>query len=344
MYLIRNVDPSDLNDLYELSGLVTFINLPKDIDLIKKKIASSVRTFKRADKDKSKNNYIFVLEDTELKKVIGVSMIHGQHGTDEEPHYYLTVGQEEKFSETINTGFIHGTLKLDYECNGYTEIGRLVLHPDYRNNASKLGKQISFVRFLYIGMNPNHFTPLIHSELMPPFDQDGNSPLWEAVGRKFMNVDYHEADVLSRQNKEFILSLFPSEIIYTSLLPIEARDAIGKVGDDTRPVKKMLESIGFKYTKEVDPFDGGPHYRANQSEIKPIRHMFKFKVSTSKLAADATTHSMLITLPNDPGKFRAVKVDGVLETVGEKKMLILTDECRSIIDEYGEFVGHGILL
>ena len=38
MYLVRNVDPSDLNDLYELSGLVTFINLPKVIDLIKKPI------------------------------------------------------------------------------------------------------------------------------------------------------------------------------------------------------------------------------------------------------------------------------------------------------------------
>ncbi|MBI2521355.1 MAG: arginine N-succinyltransferase [Bdellovibrio sp.] len=343
MYLIRNVDPSDLNDLYELSGLVTFINLPRDIDLIKKKIASSVRTFKRADKDKSKNNYIFVLEDTENKKVIGVSMIHGQHGTDEEPHYYLTVGQEEKFSETINTGFIHGTLKLDYECNGYTEIGGLVLHPDYRSNVAKLGKQISFVRFLYIGMHPNQFTSLIHSELMPPFDKDGNSPLWEAIGRKFMNVDYHEADVLSRQNKEFILSLFPSEIIYTSLLPIEARDAIGKVGDDTKPVKKMLESIGFKYTKEVDPFDGGPHYRAPKNEIKPIREMFAFKILAEAICTANEAHTFLITLPSDPGKFKAMKVEGKLEE-NVRKNLILTSEYGHIIDEFGEFIGNGIHL
>ncbi|OFZ14152.1 MAG: hypothetical protein A2X86_04685 [Bdellovibrionales bacterium GWA2_49_15] len=344
MYLIRNVDPSDLNDLYELSGLVTFINLPKDIDLIKKKIANSVRTFKKPDKDKSKNKYIFVLEDTELKKVIGVSMIHGQHGTDEEPHYYLTVGQEEKFSETINTGFIHGTLKLDYECNGYTEIGGLVLHPDYRSNISKLGKQISFVRFLYIGMNSNQFTPIIHSELMPPFDKDGNSPLWEAIGRKFMNVDYHEADVLSRQNKEFILSLFPSEIIYTSLLPIEARDAIGKVGDDTKLVKKMLESIGFKYTKEVDPFDGGPHYRAPKTEIKTIRDMFMFKTIVDASTTGSDLQTFLITLPNDPGKFRAMKVDGKLEDHGDKKNLILSSDYSSVIDEFGEFLGHGIHL
>lgn len=33
----------------------------------------------------------------------------------------------------------------------------------------------------------------------------------------------------------------------------------------------MLENIGFKYTFEVDPFDGGPHYRCPLKEIKPIK-------------------------------------------------------------------------
>lgn len=76
---------------------------------------------------------------------------------------------------------------------------------------------------------------------MPPFDNKGNSPLWEAIGRRFMNMDYHEADILSRSNKEFILSLYPAENIYQTLLPFDARDAIGKVGKDTEPVRKMLE-------------------------------------------------------------------------------------------------------
>ena len=91
-------------------------------------------------------------------------------------------------------------------------------------------------------------------------------------------MDYNSADVLSRNNKEFILSLYPSDTIYVSLLPIQARNAIGKVGSETKPIKKMLESIGFKYMNEVDPFDGGPHYRCKLSEIAPIKTMVEKEI------------------------------------------------------------------
>jgi len=277
-FMIRNVVPDDLDDLFELSQIVTFINLPNDKQLIKEKIESSYKSFKDPKKDLSKNWYIFVLVDLSINKVIGVSMIHAQHGTEKEPHFYLSVSQEHKFSKTINTGFTHGTLKLGLETNGPSEIGGLVLHPDYRSNGLKLGKQISFVRFIYISLFPKRFKEYIHSELMPPLDENGDSPLWEAIGRRFLNMDYQEADILSRNNKEFITSLFPSDNIYMTLLPMEARESIGKVGRDTIPVKKMLESIGFEYTDEVDPFDGGPHYRAIQSRIEPILESRQYEV------------------------------------------------------------------
>jgi len=220
MFVLRSVQPSDLAALFKLSNIMTFINLPPDEELISSKIDSSLKSFKNPDSDLSKNYYIFVLEDFESGEILGVSMIHAQHGTENEPHFYLTVGQEAKFSQTINTGFVHGTLKLGLDPNGPTEIGGLILNPDFRGHKEKLGKQLSFVRFLYMANNPDRFKPMIHSELMPPLDRYGNSPLWEAVGRRFFNMNYHEADVLSRNNKEFILSLFPSENIYQTLLPM----------------------------------------------------------------------------------------------------------------------------
>lgn len=271
MFILRSVRPDDLKNLYKLSNIMTFINLPPDEDLISAKIDSSIQSFNNPSKKLFENYYIFVLEDLERDEVLGVSMIHSQHGTDQEPHFYLTVGQESKFSQTINTGFVHGTLKLGLDTNGPTEIGGLILNPEFRGHTEKLGKQLSFVRFLYMSDHQDRFKPMIHSELMPPLDKFGNSPLWEAVGRRFFNMNYHEADVLSRSNKEFILSLFPSENIYQTLLPMEARESIGKVGKETEPVKRMLENIGFKYTFEVDPFDGGPHYRCPLKDIKPIK-------------------------------------------------------------------------
>jgi arginine N-succinyltransferase len=280
MFRIRNVKESDLEDIYELSKLQVFINLPANQEKLRKIIVNSIASFKSPSKQLENNYFLFALEDISKKKVIGVSMIHGKHGTDAEPHFYLRVSREHKFSTTINTGFIHGTLKLGTESNGWSEIGGLILDPKYRGNELKLGKQLSFVRFLYITNHPELFTKNIHCELMPPFDEEGKSPLWEAIGRRFMNMNYDDADRLSRENKEFILSLYPSDTIYETLLPLHARNAIGKVGKSTQPVKKMLESIGFKYMNEVDPFDGGPHYRCLQTEIKPIKERYSGKLNT----------------------------------------------------------------
>lgn len=307
MFILRSVQPKDLKDLFTLSNIMTFINLPADEELISSKIESSMRSFKRPSSELFKNYYIFVLEDFETGEILGCSMIHAQHGTEHEPHFYLTVGQEAKFSQTINTGFVHGTLKLGLDFNGPTEIGGLILNPDFRGHKEKLGKQLSFVRFLFMGANPERFKPMIHSELMPPLDKKGNSPLWEAVGRRFLNMNYHEADVLSRSNKEFILSLFPSENIYQTLLPMEARESIGKVGKETEPVKRMLESIGFKYTYEVDPFDGGPHYRCPLKDIKPIKEKMTGLLITNKNFDASKAKEVLLSLEQPDHDFFAVR-------------------------------------
>ena len=312
MFILRPAKLSDAEDLFTLSQFYVFINLPSDKAIIEKKIKSSIKAFEKPSKDLSEDTYIFILEDTSKSKVIGCSMIHAQHGTEEEPHFYLTVSQENKFSESINTGFIHGTLKLGYDTNGPSEIGGLILDPSYRKNNHKLGKQLSFVRFLFMGLNPKRFKPMIHSELMPPFDKDGKSPLWEAIGRRFLNMEYHDADLLSRSNKEFILSLYPSDTIYETLLPIEARNAIGKVGRDTQPVKRMLEGIGFKYTREVDPFDGGPHYRSKLTEIKPIKELFTGTIHFDKELDKKECLNYLVT-PEDTEIFNAIKIKGIIE-------------------------------
>lgn len=298
---------------------MTFINLPPDEELISAKIDSSIKSFHNPSKRLWENYYIFVLEDQDSGDVLGVSMIHAQHGTDNEPHFYLTVGQESKFSQTINTGFVHGTLKLGLDTNGPTEIGGLILNPEFRAHQEKLGKQLSFVRFLYMADHEERFKPMIHSELVPPLDKVGNSPLWEAVGRRFFNMNYHEADILSRSNKEFILSLFPSENIYQTLLPMEARESIGKVGKDTEPVKRMLENIGFKYTFEVDPFDGGPHFRCPLKDIKPIKEKITGQLVSNNFDPN-DTREVLINVSHPEYDFFAFKTQLQVHGDGQVSM------------------------
>ena len=323
MFRLRSAQISDIHDLFELSQMLSFINLPADKELLKKKITISINSFADLNRRQEDNSYIFVLEDIKNKKVIGTSIIHGKHGTEKSPHFFFKVSRERKYSTTIHTGFTHGTLKFGFETDGYSEIGGLVLHPDYRNNEHKLGKQLSFVRFLYIALNRAKFTDYIHTELMPPLDSEGHSPLWEAIGRRFLNMEYQDADKLSRNNKEFILSLFPRESIYITLLPPNARNTIGDVGEETKPVVRMLESVGFQYSEEVDPFDGGPHYKAKTSEIKPIRALFTGTVSNS--CESSRTQKMLVTSESPEKSFQPHCVEASIDQESQKIFIKNTD-------------------
>ena len=282
-FLIRSVRESALDELLRLSRLVYFINLPDDKDILKEKIRVSVDSFNGNLEDKFKREYIFVIEDTKNNKVIGTSMIIGRHGCPESPHMYLELNELQKYSETIHTGFIHKVLRLKFDSDGPTEIGGLVMDPAYRGHTAKLGRQLSYARFLFIKMKRRWFKDRILSELMPPLSENGESVLWENLGRKFTNLSYQDADLLSRKNKEFITSLFPKGDIYTVLLPGEARDAIGRVGKATEPVKYMLEKIGFKWKGHIDPFDGGPHYWADTDKISIIQDTKKASLNRESL-------------------------------------------------------------
>ncbi len=298
-FLVRSVRETDLDELLRLSRLVYFINLPNDRDILKEKISNSVNSFTGNIEDKFKREYIFIIEDTKEKKVIGTSMIIARHGSPDEPHMYLELNEIQKYSETIHTGFIHKVLRLKFDSDGPTEIGGLVMDPAYRGHVGKLGRQLSFARFLFIKMRRRWFKDRILSELMPPLTESGESVLWENLGRKFTNLSYQDADLLSRKNKEFITSLFPKGDIYTVLLPGEARDAIGRVGKATEPVKHMLEKIGFHWKGHIDPFDGGPHYWADTDKISIIHESKKVSLNKESLKRRAKDTALVASIAND---------------------------------------------
>ncbi len=278
MFKLRIALKKDTDALVKFANEMNFINLPKDKIETEKKIENSLCSFHSPNKKLEENNYIFILDDLKKNQVIGCSMIHGKHGTQKKPHLFLKVDKKELYSHTLNKKYTHCTLQLGQEKNGYSEIGGLFLAAPYRGHPQKLGKQLSYIRFLYMGIYRQYFTKVVHVELIPPLDKEGNSPLWKALGQRFVSMSYKEADTLSRENKEFILSLFPSQIIYKTLLPQEAQDVIGQVGHDTLPVKKMLENIGLSYINEIDPLDGGPHYRANLNDITLIKALKKLSL------------------------------------------------------------------
>jgi arginine N-succinyltransferase len=175
----------------------------------------------------------------------------------------------------------HQTLEFKRAFTPHTEIGALILDPTYRGHPKKLGKLLSFSRLLYIARFPDRFCESVQAELLPPFEADGSSRLWNWLGRKFTGLDYLEADRLSRENNEFMQALFPPGLIYTSLMPEEVQAVIGAVGEGTKGVAKMLRSIGFSFNHHIDPFDGGPHFEARTDRITLVEQAKDFVLARS---------------------------------------------------------------
>lgn len=276
-YEIRAVVPGDEDQLLAVAKHLDSVNLPDDRDSIHEIVDASYKSFTGATVNPRLRQYVFALVDRAKEAIIGTSMIIAQLGRRDAPYIYFDVFDEEKYSATIDRHFHHTVLRIGYSYNGPTEIGGLVLHPDYRRVPDKLGLMISYVRFLYMAVHQDLFQDEVLAELLPPLEPDGTSHLWEALGRHFTDMSYADADFLSKKNKEFIKGLFPEGFIYASLLSKGAQGVIGKTGTQTRGVEKLLKRIGFRYAHRVDPFDGGPHYTAPMHEISLVEQTRRTK-------------------------------------------------------------------
>jgi arginine N-succinyltransferase len=269
--LIRQANTNDLEGVLRLAAIFNTVNLPNNEAVLADMLKCSEDSFSGQITKAANREYIFVMEDLEQEQIIGTSMAIAQHGHRDAPHIFFDVRPVQRYSETVDKLFKHKVLQLGFSYDGPTEIGGLVLDPKYRGKPGKLGKQLSFIRFLFMAMHRNIFKDRLLAELLPPFLGGNRSHLWEACGKRFTNLTYQEADKISKNNKEFIKGLFPAGPIHASLFANEAQDVIGKVGEATKGVQRMLENIGFHYVNRVDPFDGGPHFEANTDAIWPVK-------------------------------------------------------------------------
>lgn len=311
MFLLRDVQKSDLDDLLRVAQALNSVNLPARREALEEIIDKSCRSFTGKVKEPFEREYLFVLEDVRNQSLVGTSMIIAQHGTREAPHIYLDVSTREHYSQSLDKHFKHQLLSIGFNYEGPTEIGGLVVDPKYRGEG-KPGKQLSFVRFLFMAMHRKLFRDRVLAELLPPLMPDGRSVLWEHFGRKFTGLDYQTADKLSRQSKEFIQALWPQTDVYATFFPDKVRHSIGKVGPQTEPVKRMLEKIGFRYVERIDPFDGGPHFEADTKDIVLVQRYRRAKVTEEPL--ERQTEEYLVAVERAAGKsrFRAVKTSAVI--------------------------------
>ena len=305
MFRIRQSYREDVEQVLAVSEHLDTVNLPHDRGVIEHILERSEKSF-AGQLPVDEVELLFVLEDLERERIIGTSMIYAQHGTKRAPHIFFRVENDERYSVTLDRYFVHQTLRIGYNYHGPTEIGGLILLPEYRRNPNGLGKALSYVRFLYMRMHRALFRDHVLSELLPPLETDGTSRLWEALGRRFTGLTYQEADRLSKDNKEFIQALFPDDPIHTELLSDDVRAVIGQVGEDTRAVERMLRRIGFDYAEQIDPFDGGPHFVAKTDDIAIVRDAREVELRDAPANGERKWAIAAIETPGARPEFRAL--------------------------------------
>ncbi|MBI1883270.1 MAG: arginine N-succinyltransferase [Chlamydiae bacterium] len=267
MFLVRSIEKRDLSAFFRLASILDTYNLPKDKELLAQIIQTSLNSFKGNLKNPHEGRFVFVAEELSSGKIVGTSEILAKRGLPHNPFIYCDVGEDCLKSRTLHKEVKHRYIKLCSTLDGATEIGGLVVDPRYRGKGRGVGKALSYVRFMYMKFHPRKFQKRVLAELLAYLTPKGENPLWDVLGKHFTGLSYHRADRLSVFNKEFILSLFPAEKIYTCLLPERVQRILERPGLHTVPAQVLLEKIGLKYLRQVDPFDGGPLYGAKLSDV-----------------------------------------------------------------------------
>lgn len=307
MMIIRYIEPKDVNDLYLLAQKAGFglTSLQPNMEKLAARIERACKTV-AGELPKADQVYLFVLEDTELNKVVGVCGIEVALGL-KEPWYNFHVGTQVHASEPLSVYNALPTLYLSNDHTNCSELCTLFLDPDYRLN--KNGKFLSKVRFLFLSAFRQYFEETIVAEMRGYSDANGQSPFWNAVGHKFFNIEFTKADYLSGVGqKAFIAELMPRHPLYVDMLPDDAKAAIGIVHPNTRPAYNLLLEEGLRYKGYVDIFDGGATLQADIENLRAIKESQSVAVKIEQPENIAVGDESYIVANDDYENYRAILV------------------------------------
>lgn len=280
-FVIRPVKPDDMPEILVLAQKAKpgLTNLLPDRDLLQHKVEWSMNSFRKKLTSPENELYFFVIEEIFSKKIIGTCGIFSDVGDE---FYSFRVSREMVSSEQLNVRRENHYLQLVNDYKNVSELALLLIGQKYRKKG--LGKFLSRSRYLYLADNLEKFHPHIIAEMRGNIDIWGRSAFWDALGGRFIDLKFTQADHLSAGNKKhFIPELLPHTPIPVALLSPAAQKVIGKAHADTAAAVKVLQEEGFEYSHYVDIFDGGPTLEAVLKQLKTVSQSQRARVSATNL-------------------------------------------------------------
>ena len=309
--LLRPVTAADLPDLVRMAAASAdgISSLPCDETKLRARIAASEQAFASPDDASGEETYLFVLEDA--GRIVGCSGIAASAGFFDRFYSYRNEFVVHASAALGVSQRMH-TLHLCHDLTGTTLLTSFYLDPGYEDGPA--AQLLSRARLLFIHANAGRFSERIAAESPGVTEADGQSPFWDAVGRRFFGMGYPEAEaVIGGRSKAVIADLMPPSPVYVALLPERAQWALGQLHPVGELPFSILQDEGFDADTYVDIFEGGPTVAAPRASLRSVRRARAVVVQAGAAAGPRRAH--LLVRPGRAG-FAAVLAevgDGVAE-------------------------------
>lgn len=245
-------------------------SLPADREKLYDKIRASSHAFSAEVDVAGEEIYFFVLEDPASGRIVGTSGIAASAGFGDRFYSYRNEFIVHASQELGASNKIHA-LHLCHDLTGASLLTSFYIEPAYE--AGVWPHLLSRARLLFMAEHPQRFTERLAAEFPGVCDDAGRSPFWDAVGRRFFNLGYPQAEQLAGgRSKSFIAELMPQYPVYVPLLPPEAQLAIGQLHPAGELPFRLLIDEGFGADTYIDVFDGGPTLEAPVAGLASWRH------------------------------------------------------------------------
>lgn len=309
MYVVRPVDRADIGALEAMAAISMpgVHTLPRTREGIHAAVERSIASFAAQVDIPSEESYLFVLEDLRSREVLGTAAIHASAGSNG-TYFAFRNDVIQQVSRDLNISHSVHALTLCSELTAYSQLSGFFL--THRERAGIEAALLSRARLLYAMLAPHRFGDRFFVPLAGRLDPEGQSPFWNALGRKFFKMDFLEAERLieGARNRTLIVELMPHYPVYVPLLPGDAQAALGQIHPSGQMAFDLLTQEGFEADEYIDIFDGGPILQAHRNALRAFCASQRVRVAGFDAPPAGTAALADYAVARADGAFRAVTV------------------------------------
>ncbi|HEX8786277.1 MAG TPA: arginine N-succinyltransferase [Telluria sp.] len=313
MYVVRPVEAADAGALETLlaASMPGVHTLPRTRDRIAAFVERSIASFAAHVDIPSEESYMFVLEDLETHELVGTAAIHASAGSNG-TYFAFRNDVIQQVSRDLNISHSVHALTLCSELTAYSQLSGFFISDSVRDRDQAVHEAalLSRARLLYAVLAPHRFGDRFFVPLAGVTDDDGQSPFWDALGRKFFKMDFLDAErtIGGARNRTLIVELMPHYPVYVPLLPGPAQAVMGQIHPSGELAFNLLTEEGFEADEYIDIFDGGPILQAHKNALRSFSGSMVRRVATQAPSPGAPDALVSYAVASSERNFRAIVV------------------------------------